>query len=83
MVRTQNRGLVEDRGNYIFESHRIKLIHLSETEFLATWEYFLKYFEKGYSFTNCLLVVITKLFEDNIYIATFDKRFKGLIPVIE
>jgi len=83
MVRTQNRGLVEDRGNFIFESPRIKLIHLSETESLATWEFFLKYFEKGLSCTDCSLLVMTKLFEDNVYTATFDKHFKGIIPVIE
>jgi len=83
LVRTHNRGLVEDIGNFIFESPRIKLIHLSETEFLATWEYFLKYFKKGLSFTDCSLLVMTKLFEDNVYIATFDKHFKGIISVIE
>ena len=83
LVRTHNKGLVKDIGDFIFESPRIKLIHLSETEFLATWDFFFKYFNKGLSFTDCSLLVMAKLFDDNVYIATFDKHFKGLITVIE
>ena len=44
LVRTQNKSLVEDIGKFMLDSPRIKLIHVSETEFLATWEFFLKYF---------------------------------------
>lgn len=83
LVRTHNKELVEDISNYIFNSPRIKLLHLSETEFLATWELFLKYFENGLSFTDCSILVMSKLFESNVYIATFDSHFKGLIPVID
>ena len=83
LVRTHNKNLVKDIGNYIFNSPRINLLHLSETEFLATWELFLKYFEKRLSFTDCSILVMTKLFESNVYIATFDNHFKGLITVIE
>jgi len=83
LVRTHNKSLVKDIGNYILNSPRIILLHLSETEFLATWELFLKYFENGLSFTDCSLLVLGKLFESNVYIATFDRHFKGLLPVIE
>ena len=83
LVRTHNKDLVKDIGNYIFNSSRIHLLHLSETEFLATWELFLKYFEKGLSFTDCSILVMAKLFESNVFIATFDSHFKGLISVIE
>ena len=83
LVRTHDLNLVKDIGNYIFDSPRIILLHLSETEFLATWELFLKYFEKGLSFTDCSILVMAKLFESNVYIATFDSHFKGLFPVIE
>lgn len=83
LVRTHNKSLVKDIGNYILNSPRIILLHLSETEFLATWELFLKYFENGLSFTDCSLLVMGKLFESNVYIATFDRHFKGLLPLIE
>jgi len=83
LVRTHNKNLVKDIGDFIFNSPRINLLHLSETEFLATWELFLKYFEKGLSFTDCSILVMAKLFESNVYIATFDSHFKGLLPVIE
>jgi len=83
LVRTHNKSLVKDIGNYILNSPRIILLHLSETEFLATWELFLKYFENGLSFTDCSLLVLGKLFESNVYIATFDRHFKGLLPLIE
>lgn len=82
LVRTHNKNLVEDIGNYILNSSRINILHLSETEFLATWELFIKYFEKGLSFTDCSTLVMAKLFESNVYIATFDSHFKGLLPVI-
>ena len=83
LVRTYNKTLVKDIGDFIFNSPRINLLHLSETEFLATWELFLKYFEKGLSFTDCSILVMAKLFESNVYIATFDNHFKGLLPIIE
>jgi len=83
LVRTHNKNLVKDIGNYIMNSTRIKLLHLNETEFVATWELFLKYFEKGLSFTDCSILVMGKLFESNVYIATFDSHFKGLLPIIE
>ncbi|MFX0171215.1 MAG: type II toxin-antitoxin system VapC family toxin [Candidatus Hodarchaeota archaeon] len=83
LMRTHNKNLVKDIGDYILNSPRIILLHLSETEFLATWELFLKYFENGLSFTDCSLLVMAKLFESNVYIATFDRHFKGLLPVIE
>ena len=83
LVRTHNKNLVKDIGNYILNSARIKLLHLSETEFLPTWEIFLKYFEKGLSFINCSILVMAKLFESNIYITTLSSHFKGLIQVIE
>ena len=83
LVRTHNKNLVEDIANYIFNSPRINLLHLSEIEFQATWKLFLKYFEKGLSFTDCSILVMAKLFESNVYIATFDSHFKGIIPVIE
>jgi predicted nucleic acid-binding protein len=83
LVRTHNKNLVMDIGNYIFNSPRIHLLHLSETEFLATWEMFLKYFEKGLSFTDCSILVMAKLFENNVFIATFDSHFKGLLSVIK
>ncbi len=82
LIRTRNKTLVEDIGKFILDSSRILLIHLSETEFLATWEYFLKYFERGLSFTDCSLLVMAKLFEGNVYIATFDRHFNGLIARI-
>ncbi|MFW9856658.1 MAG: type II toxin-antitoxin system VapC family toxin [Candidatus Thorarchaeota archaeon] len=82
LVRTRNKSLVRDIGDFIFDSPRITLLHLSETEFLVTWEFFLKYFEKGLSFTDCSLLVMAKLFESNVYIATFDRHFKGLLPVL-
>ncbi len=83
LVRTHNKNLVKDIGEFIFNSPRINLLHLSETEFLATWELFLKYFEKGLSFTDCSILVMAKLFESNVYIATFDSHFEGLLPIIE
>jgi len=83
LVRTHNKNLVKDIGNYIFNSPRINLLHLSETEFLATWELFLRHFEKGLSFTDCSILVMAKLFESNVYLATFDSHFKGLLPIIE
>ena len=83
LVRTNNKNLVKDIGDYILNSQRIILLHLSEIEFLATWELFLKYFENGLSFTDCSLLVMGKLFESNVYIATFDKHFKGLLTIIE
>jgi len=83
LVRTHNKNLVEDIGNYILNSPRIKLLHLSEPEFLATWELFLRYFENGLSFTDCSILVMAKLFESNVYIATFDRHFQGLLSVIE
>ncbi len=83
LVRTHNKNLVKDIGDYILNSPRINLLHLSETEFLATWELFLRYFENGLSFTDCSLLVMAKLFESNVYIATFDGHFKGLLSVIE
>ena len=83
LVRTHNKNLVKDIGDYILNSPRINLLHLSETEFLATWELFLRYFENGLSFTDCSLLVMAKLFESNVYIATFDGHFKGRLSVIE
>ena len=83
LVRTHDKNLVKDIGDFILNSPRIHLLHLNETEFIATWELFLKYFEKGLSFTDCSLLVMAKLFESNVYIATFDKHFKGLLSVIE
>jgi len=83
LVRTRNKNLVKDIGDYIFNSTRIHLLHLSETEFLATWDIFLKFFDKGLSFTDCSILVMAKLVESNVYIATFDNHFQGLLPVIE
>ncbi len=83
LVRTHNKDLVKDIGDFILNSQRIYLLHLSETEFLATWELFLKYFENGLSFTDCSLLVMAKLFASNVYLATFDRHFKGFLTVIE
>ena len=83
LVRTHNKDLVTDIGEFILNSPRINLLHLNETEFLATWELFLKYFDDRLSFTDCSLLVMAKLFGSNVYLATFDSHFKGLLTVLE
>lgn len=82
LIRTRDKRLIEDIGKFILDSPRIKLIHVSETESFATWELFLKYYDRGLSFTDCSILVLAKLFEGNIYVATFDDHFKGLISLL-
>ncbi|MFQ6124832.1 MAG: type II toxin-antitoxin system VapC family toxin [Candidatus Heimdallarchaeota archaeon] len=82
LVRTRDKRLLEDIWEFILDSPRIKLIHICETEFFATWELFLKYCDRGLSFTDCSILALSKLFEGNIYVATFDDHFKGLIPLL-
>ena len=82
LMRTHNIQLIKDIGRYILDSPRIKMIHLSEIEFLETWELFLKYFDQELSFTDCSLITLSTLFEQEALIATFDSQFKGLAPLL-
>ena len=54
LVMTHNKNLVQDIGDYILNSARIELLHLSETEFLATWDYSSSSLKKDYP----LLIVL-------------------------
>lgn len=82
LMRTHNIRLIIDIGRFILDSPRIKMIHLSETEFFEAWELFLKYLDQELSFTDCSLIALSKLFEKDAYVATFDAQFKGLVPLI-
>jgi predicted nucleic acid-binding protein len=82
LVRTHDIRLIKDIGRFILGSPRIKMVHMSEPDFLVAWELFLKYFEHNLSFVDCSLLALTRLFEPEAYIATFDSQFKGLVALL-
>lgn len=47
-------------GNRLLESSDIELIEINQTLFNDGWQYFQKYKDKSYSFTDCLSFVVMK-----------------------
>lgn len=59
----------------MLSSPTVELIHISEEHFDKGWKLFLKYHDKGFSFTDCLSFLIME--EKGIKKAlTFDEHFK-------
>jgi len=77
LVRTQNKRLSIDIGNYILKSKKIRLIFTTIDDFNMAWKLFLKYKDRQLSFTDCtILSIMTRL---NInYIFSYDSHFDGL-----
>lgn len=62
-------------GKLLLSSHTVEMIHISEAHFNKGWGMFLKYRDKGFSFTDCLSFLIVE--ERGIKEAlTFDEHFK-------
>jgi len=62
-------------GKNILESLSIKLIHINESLFQKSWEYFQQHHDKSYSFTDCTSFVVMKHYKITKAL-TFDKHFK-------
>ncbi len=61
-------------GDFILSSHVVDLIWLDKTIKLKAWEFFKKYSDKQYSFTDCTSFVVMKETRVNHYFA-FDAHF--------
>ncbi|MEW6419229.1 MAG: PIN domain-containing protein [Nitrospirota bacterium] len=62
-------------GEYIFSSNIIKMIWLDESIKFKSWDFFKKYSDKGFSFTDCTSFVLMKDLKVKDYFA-FDEDFK-------
>lgn len=66
-----------ETGKILRESSYVDIVHISEEDVEDGWEMFLKYDDKGYSFTDCISFVIMQNIK--IYKAlTFDIHFKQM-----
>lgn len=64
-------------GNLMLSSPTVELIHISEKHFDKGWRLFLKYHDKGFSFTDCISFLIME--ENGIKKAlTFDEHFRQM-----
>lgn len=62
-------------GKLLLSSPTVELIHISEEHFDKGWRLFLKYHDKGFSFTDCISFMVME--EKGIKKAlTFDEHFK-------
>jgi len=62
-------------GKLMLSSPTVELIHISEEHFDNGWKLFLKYHDKGFSFTDCISFLVME--EKGIKKAlTFDEHFK-------
>jgi predicted nucleic acid-binding protein len=61
-------------GEFILGSHVVELIWLDKTIKLKAWEFFKKYSDKSYSFTDCTSFVVMKEIKVNHFFA-FDEDF--------
>lgn len=62
-------------GEFILNSKIIHVVWLDEGMKLATWEYFKRHDDKGFSFTDCTSFVLMKEMKISRYIS-FDDHFK-------
>jgi hypothetical protein len=71
-------------GEFILNSKVVELIWLDEQIKLKTWDFFKKYSDKEFSFTDCTSFVLMKDMKIRDYFA-FDEDFKitGLIDVYD
>lgn len=71
-------------GRILLSSTRVEMVHISSEDFDRGWEMFLKYQDKGFSFTDCLsfLVMEEKGLKEAL---TFDEHFRqkgfGVMPL--
>lgn len=63
-----------DVGTRLLSSSIVEMVHISQKDFETGWEMFLKYKDKGFSFTDCLsfLVMEQKGLKEAL---TFDEHF--------
>ncbi len=64
-------------GKLMLSSPTVELIHISEEHFDKGWRQFLKYRDKGFSFTDCISFLVME--ENGIKKAlTFDEHFRQM-----
>ncbi len=77
LKRRINHEKAAEVGNLMLSSPTVELIHISEGHFDKGWRLFLKYHDKGFSFTDCISFLIME--ENGIKKAlTFDEHFRQM-----
>jgi len=79
LVRTRNKGIIADIGEFILSSPRIKLLFIGKDLFNVSWQNFLQYFDQGLSFTDSALLTIEKAMRGKAIVATFDRTLANLV----
>lgn len=70
-----NHEKAAEVGKLLLSSPSVELIHISEEHFDKSWRLFLKYRDKGFSFTDCISFLVME--EKSVKQAlTFDEHFK-------
>lgn len=81
LVRTGNPKIALDIGGFILSSRRLRIIHVDKVIFKEAWNIFIRYAERGISFTDATSIAIMKKYNID-YIMSFDKHFDGIVPRI-
>jgi predicted nucleic acid-binding protein len=70
-------------GNRLLESSLVEVVHISPDDFDQGWKMFLKFKDKGFSFTDCLSFLVMERKKVKKALA-FDEHFQqigfGLLP---
>ena len=80
LVRTRNKGIIADIGEFILSSPRIKLLFTGEDLFNDSWQNFLQYFYQGLSFSDSALLTMERALGGKAIVATFDRTLANLVP---
>lgn len=59
----------------MLESPLVEMVHISEEDFYEGWRMFLKYQDKGFSFTDCLSFMVMEKMDIRDVLA-FDEHFE-------
>lgn len=62
-------------GKLLLSSPTVELIHISEIQFDKSWNLFLKYHDKGFSFTDCVSFIVMEE-RSTKEALTFDEHFQ-------
>lgn len=62
-------------GKLLLSSPSVELIHISEVQFDKSWKLFLKYHDKGFSFTDCVSFIVMEE-RGTKEAMTFDEHFR-------
>ena len=79
LVRTRNKGIIADIGEFILSSPRIKLLFTGEDRFNDSWQNFLQYFDQGLSFSDSALLTMERALGGKAIVATFDRTLANLV----